>query len=76
MLSNIEPIARTICARQLAKHSKSPSKLAFDVDRFWHCVAAQLEGSLVDDEGNELGPYDYWKEIEVYRDYVQRHKSK
>ena len=76
MLSNIEPIARAICARQLAKHCKSDAELAADVDRFWPCVAAQLEGGLVDNEGNALGPYDYWQEIKSYRDYAQRHKTR
>lgn len=76
MLSNIEPIARAICARTLAQHCKSDSELAADVDRYWHCVAAQLEGGLLGDEGNDLGPYDFERQLAAYHDFVQRHKSK
>lgn len=47
--SNIEAVARDICARQLARTCASDEELATDVDRYWHCVAAQLESGQIDD---------------------------
>jgi hypothetical protein len=76
MLSNIEPIARAICAKNLATHCKSASDLAAEVDRYWHCIAALLEGGLLDHEGNTVGPFDLNRELDAYRDYKQRHKLK
>jgi len=75
MRSNIEAVARAICARALGNQCSSASELAADVDRFWHCIAAKIEAGLLDDEGDELGPYDHDKELAAYRDYVQRHQS-
>jgi hypothetical protein len=75
MQSNIVAIARAICERQLRPRSNSASELATNVDRYWHCVAAQIEGGTVDDEGNRVGPFDLERELAAYRDYMQRHKK-
>ncbi len=51
-MSNIEAVARDICAKQLASHGGYDAEHAADVDRYWHCVAAELEAGLIDDAGN------------------------
>ena len=53
-MSNIEAVARDICAKQLSRHGAAGAELAADVDRYWHCVAAGLEAGLVDDAGEPL----------------------
>jgi hypothetical protein len=50
--SNIEAVARGICSRQLSRHGASGAVLAADVDRYWHCVAAELEAGHIGDDGN------------------------
>jgi hypothetical protein len=70
---NIEPIARDICARQLARHGASGAELAADVDRFWHCVAAEMEAGRVDDHGNLIPAPDHDAGLKAYRDWCQRH---
>lgn len=57
-LGNIEPVARAICENGIRVMYPDPVDLARAVDRFWHCVAAELEGG----EG-----------IESYRDWRARH---
>ena len=57
-LNNIEPVARAICEDGIRSMYPDPVALARAVDRFWHCVAAELEGG----EG-----------IEAYRDWRARH---
>ncbi|NQU59294.1 MAG: hypothetical protein HQ513_18850 [Rhodospirillales bacterium] len=44
--NNIEAVARDICAKQLARHGWRDADLAANVDRYWHCVAAELEAGL------------------------------
>jgi hypothetical protein len=55
--SNIEAVARDICAKQLARHGGCGAELAVNVDRYWHCVAAELEAGLIDDIG-EVGSFN------------------
>lgn len=57
-LSNIEPIARALCADGIRHMYPDPIALALAVDRYWHCVAAELESG----DG-----------IEAYRDWRARH---
>jgi hypothetical protein len=72
MTSNIEAVARHICEDQLGQF-KNGSALAADVDRYWHCVAAQLEAGLIDETGNELGSPELGSGLAAYRDWRQRH---
>jgi hypothetical protein len=70
---NIEPIARDICARQLARHGACGVELAADVDRYWHCVAAEMEAGRVDDDGNLIPAPNHDEGLKAYRDWCQRH---
>jgi len=72
-MSNIEAVARDICAKQLSYHSGCGAKLATNVDRYWHCVAAELEAGLIDDSGNPMPEPDFDKSLEAYRDWCLRH---
>lgn len=65
---NIEPIARSICERDL--DGKVPEdELPDAIARYWHCVAAQLEAGIIDDRGNRVRPYDHDRDLEAYLDW-------
>ncbi len=72
-MSNIEAVARDICLRQLSRHSACGAELASDVDRYWHCVAAELEAGQTDDAGNLMPAPDLGERLEAYRDWCRRH---
>ncbi len=46
--SNIEVVARDICSKQLSRLPISDDKRAADIDRYWHCTAAQLESGQIE----------------------------
>jgi len=71
--SNIEAVARDICSKQLSHHAENSAALAADVDRYWHCVAAELEAGLVDDAGDRLTVTNLDEGLEAYRDWCSRH---
>mgnify|MGYP006447417973 CR=1 FL=1 len=72
MTTNIEAVARHICENQLGRF-KDGSALSADVDRFWHCVAAQLEAGMIDEFGKGSGSTDLDLGLAAYRDWRQRH---
>lgn len=72
---NIEAVARNICAKKLSRTCHSDEQLAADVDRYWHCVAAQLESGQIDETGNEVLPFDFNTSLEAYRDWCRRHQE-
>jgi hypothetical protein len=73
-LSNIEAVARAICERQYRDRGTfDPDRLDDDVDRYWHCVAAELEAGLIDETGNPCMEFDYAISIAAYRDWRSRH---
>jgi hypothetical protein len=72
-MSNIEAVARDICAKQLMRHGGCGAELAADVDRYWHCVAAELEAGLIDDTGIPVPKPGFDKGLEAYRDWCLRH---
>jgi hypothetical protein len=72
--SNIEPLARAICERDLLRAGISDAKLTAEVDRYWHCVAAQIEAGLIGDN-NELVPHDLETGLAAYRDWRARHQD-
>ena len=66
---NIKPIARDICTQQLSATGLLEIELDTAVDKFWHCVAAQLEAGLLDKKcGIE-------EELAAYRDWISRHSQ-
>ena len=70
--SNIEPLARDICERDFRRAGIPQESLSAEIDRYWHCVAAQIEAGLMDDN-NELIPHDPDTGIAAYRDWRARH---
>ena len=53
--SNIEAVARDLCERQLRAAGAGASALSTAVDRYWHCIAAEIEAGLIDEHGNPIG---------------------
>ena len=49
------------------------AELASDVDRYWHCVAAELEAGQTDDVGNLMPAPDLGERLEAYRDWCRKH---
>lgn len=73
-LSNIETVARAICEHQYRKRDASdPSRFDAHVDRYWHCIAAELEAGLNDEIGNPRVEFDHAVSITAYRDWRSRH---
>ena len=70
--SNIEPLARAICERQLRVHCSSEAEIAADVERYWHCVAAQIEAGFIDDAGQAVR-HDVEAGLDAYVDWRARH---
>ncbi len=70
--SNIEPLARALCQRDLRRAGTAETNLAADVDHYWHCVAAQIEAGLIDDN-SELVPHKLEDGLAAYRDWCDRH---
>lgn len=73
--SNIEAVAREICARLYARHGASGPPMDADVERHWHVVAAQLEAGLIDETGADIAPFDVDRELDAYRDWRARHPT-
>ena len=73
--SNIEAIARDLCERQLRAAGTGTSALPIAVDRYWHCVAAEIEAGIIDEQGNRLQAYDADRDLEAYRDWRCRHPT-
>lgn len=71
--SNIEAVARDICTRQLSRPGECVTNPVNDVDRYWHCVAAELEAELIDDNGDPMPGHSFNDGLEAYRDWCQRH---
>ena len=70
---NIETVARDLCERELRAGGNSEDALAAAVDRYWHCVAAEIEAGLIDETGKRLRPFDGDRDLEAYRDWRRRH---
>ena len=72
-MSNIEAAARYACSMQMSRSGLSGEELAAYVDRYWHCVAGDLEAGHIDEAGNQVTPFDLEKGLEAYRDWRRRH---
>jgi hypothetical protein len=73
--SNIEAVARDPCERLLRAVGTRTSALPSAVDRYWHCVAAEIEAGLIDEQGNRLRAFDFDRDLEAYRDWRRRHPT-
>ncbi len=71
--SNFEAVARDICSKQLSRKTHRGADLASDVDRYWHCVAAELEAGLIDDSGGPIPGVGFDAGLVAYRDWRKRH---
>jgi hypothetical protein len=71
--SNIEAVARNICTKQLLRFDSNRIAIACKIDRYWHCVAAQLESGEIDEAGDRMAEFDHEKSLAAYRDWCQRH---
>jgi len=72
--SNIEAVARAICERQIkVRDAADILHLAAKVDRYWHCVAAELEAGLIDENGDLVPESDPDLALGAYRDWRARH---
>ena len=71
--NNLAVVARDICSKRLSRHGGYGAELATNVDRYWHCVAAELEAGLIDDTGNLMPEPDFDKGLVAYRDWCLRH---
>ena len=68
--TNIEPIARAICARELqAAPRVNPDEIPRLVDRCWPAVAAEISAGLRDDDGNII-PHDAAAGIAAWEDWL------
>ncbi len=70
--SNIEPLARAICERDLRRAGTAEINLPAGVDRYWHCVAAQIEAGFMDDN-SEIVPHNLEDGLAAYHDWRERH---
>ena len=71
--SNIEAVARDICSTQMAETGLRDAELDGAIDRYWHCVTAQLESGQIDETGDRVTPFDLDNGLEAYRDWCRRH---
>jgi hypothetical protein len=72
--SNIEAVARALCERELQATGIAANKMPCAVDRYWHCVAAEIEAGLIDGNGTRVRPFDFNSSREAYRDWCRRHQ--
>lgn len=70
---SIETIARALCERHLRDMSIMAEDTAAGVDRYWPCLAAEIEAGLIDTDGNRLAPLNFDASQAAYRDWLQRH---
>lgn len=71
--SNKQAVAREICSTQMAETGLRDAELDAAIDRYWHCVAAQLESGQIDQTGDRVTPFDFDNGLEAYRDWCRRH---
>lgn len=68
--TNIEPIARAICARELQAAPRiDPDEMPALVDRCWPAVAAEMAAGLRDDDGNII-PHAAAAGIAAWEDWL------
>ena len=72
-MSNIKTVARDIFSKQLSLGGGRGAKLAANIDRYWHCIADELEAGLVDDAGETVPERGFDEGLAAYRDWCRRH---
>lgn len=70
--SNIEPLARDICARICARNGLNAEDTAVWVDRHWESAAAELEAGVIDETGRRIPGIGWEKGLEAF---IERIKS-
>jgi len=55
-----------------ARPEDDEAALAAAVDRYWHCVAAEMEAGLIDENGRAV-PHGSNERIAAWRDWQARH---
>jgi len=70
---NVEAAARTLCESQLRSWGISESNIRKGVDRYWPCVAAEIEAGIIDGSGARLMPYNFDSTLEAFRHWRRRH---
>ena len=76
ILSNIETVARALSAR-ICRHSRVPeADVTAWVDRYWECVAAELEAGLINDRGVRLVAWTPAIGLQALREWEQRHPER
>jgi hypothetical protein len=72
-MSNIEAVARDTCSKQMLRVGLSGAELATYVDRYWRCVAAEIESGQIDETEDRVIAFDLENGLTAYRDWCQRH---
>lgn len=70
---DVEAAARILCESQLRSWGTSEGNIRKGVDRYWPCVAAEIEAGIIDGAGARLMPYDFDSGLEAYHDWRRRH---
>ncbi len=73
--NNIEAVARGICSWQMAETGLRDEEFDAAVDRYWHCVAAELESGQIDEMGDRVTTFNLDNGLEAYRDWCRRHSQ-
>jgi len=71
----MEAVARDLCERELRRAGTLSDALPPEIDRYWHCVAAEIEAGCIDESGNRLLPHDFERDVDAYRDWRLRHPT-
>lgn len=71
--SNIEAVARAICASHVAPACVSAQDLANTVNRLWHTAAAQIEADLMDETGTSVAGLDDDAGLDAVLNWRARH---
>jgi hypothetical protein len=70
--SNLEAAARAIAEQICLRNPRAGEDVPAWVDGHWHCVAAELEAGLLDDNGLPLPGYTVEKAILAVLDWRRR----
>ena len=70
----MEAVAYAVCAKGPAHEGIGDERLAADVDRWWHLVAAERECAVIVETGESVGGrIDRNRRMAGCRDWMRRH---